>query len=43
MGLEAARVELKRVEQAAIDAVEPFGARAATLIEAARFVARREK
>jgi farnesyl diphosphate synthase len=43
MGLEAARAELARVEQAAIDAVEPFGARGAMLIEAARFVARREK
>ncbi len=29
MGLEAARAELARVEQAAIDAVEPFGARGA--------------
>jgi farnesyl diphosphate synthase len=43
MGLEAARAELARVEQAAIDAVEPFGARGEVLAEAARFVARREK
>jgi farnesyl diphosphate synthase len=43
MGLEAARAELACVEQAAIDAASLFGARGETLIEAARFVARREK
>jgi farnesyl diphosphate synthase len=43
LGLEAARAELKRVEQAAIDAVLPFGSRADSLIEAARFVAARNR
>jgi farnesyl diphosphate synthase len=43
MGLEAARAELRRAEQAAIDALAPFGDRAETLIEAARFVARRDR
>jgi farnesyl diphosphate synthase len=43
MGLDAARAELKRVEQAAIDALRPFGDRAATLIEAARFVTNRNR
>jgi farnesyl diphosphate synthase len=43
MGLDAARGELRRVEQAAIDALAPFGAQAETLIEAARFVARRDR
>ncbi|WP_295557920.1 polyprenyl synthetase family protein [uncultured Hyphomicrobium sp.] len=43
MGLQAARAELKRVEQAAIDALAPFGERAAALIEAARFVASRNR
>jgi farnesyl diphosphate synthase len=43
MGLEAARAELRRAEQAAIDALAPFGARAGTLIEAARFVASRKR
>lgn len=43
MGAEAARAELKRAEQAAVDALAPFGARAATLAEAARFVARRDR
>jgi len=43
MGLDATRAELNRAEQAAIDALAPFGARAETLIEAARFVARRDR
>jgi farnesyl diphosphate synthase len=43
MGLEAARAELNRAEQAAIDSLAPFGARAAVLAEAARFVARRDR
>lgn len=43
MGLEAARAELARVEQAAVDALAHFGPRAAMLVDAARFVARREK
>jgi farnesyl diphosphate synthase len=43
MGLEAARAELSKAEQAAINALAPFGARAETLIEAARFVARRDR
>jgi farnesyl diphosphate synthase len=43
MGLEAARAELNRAEDAAIAALAPFGERAGTLIEAARFVARRDR
>ena len=43
LGLDAARAELQRAEQAAIDALAPFGPRAETLIEAARFVARRDR
>ena len=43
MGADAARAELMRVEQAAIDALAPFGARAGPLIEAARFVASRNR
>ena len=43
LGIEKARAELARTEQAAVDALAPFGARAATLIEAARFVARRDR
>lgn len=43
MGPEAARAELKRVEAAAIEALAPFGERAGTLIEAARFVASRNR
>jgi farnesyl diphosphate synthase len=43
MGLDAARAELRRAEQAAIDALAPFGAKAETLVEAARFVARRDR
>ncbi|MCC7253006.1 polyprenyl synthetase family protein [Hyphomicrobium sp.] len=43
MGRDAARTELKRVEQAAVDALRLFGARAATLIEAAHFVASRNR
>ena len=43
MGIARARAELKRAEQAAIDALVPFGAKAETLIEAARFVAERNR
>ncbi len=43
MGIDAARAELKRVEQAAIAALYPFGERAATLIEAAHFVTSRNR
>ena len=43
MGIARARAELKRAEQAAIDALAPFGAKAETLIEAARFVAERNR
>ncbi|WP_439543272.1 polyprenyl synthetase family protein [Hyphomicrobium sp.] len=43
LGIAQARAELMRTEQAAVDALAPFGARAATLIEAARFVARRDR
>jgi farnesyl diphosphate synthase len=43
MGRDAARAELARVEQAAIDALARFGPRAETLIEAARFVASRNR
>ncbi len=43
MGLDAARAELKRAEQSAIDALEPFGQRADMLREAARFVASRKR
>jgi farnesyl diphosphate synthase len=43
LGVEQARAELRRTEAAAVDALEPFGDRAATLIEAARFVARRDR
>lgn len=41
LGLAAAREELRRAETAAVAALAPFGARAAPLIEAARFVANR--
>ncbi|HEX2841475.1 farnesyl diphosphate synthase [Hyphomicrobium sp.] len=43
MGLEEARAELKRAEQAALDALAPFGARGAVLADAARFVVRRDR
>jgi farnesyl diphosphate synthase len=43
MGIAAARAELKRAEQDAIDALAPFGERGAVLAEAARFVASRDK
>ena len=43
MGRDAARAELKRAEEAAVDALRPFGARAATLVETARFVASRNR
>jgi farnesyl diphosphate synthase len=43
LGVEKARAELRRTEEAAVAALAPFGARAATLIEAARFVARRDR
>jgi len=43
MGIDAARTELARVEQAAIEALSPFGSRAGALIEAARFVASRNR
>lgn len=43
MGLEEARAALVRAKRAAIDALAPFGARGETLIEAARFVARRDR
>ena len=43
MGLEAARAELKRVEEAAIEALASFGSKAEILIEAARFVALRNR
>lgn len=42
LGLDAARSELRRAEQAAIDALAIFGGRAEPLIEAARFVANRK-
>ncbi|WP_333793713.1 polyprenyl synthetase family protein [Hyphomicrobium sp.] len=42
MGIDAARAELRRAEEAAIAALDPFGARARPLIDAARFVASRE-
>ncbi len=42
LGMDAARGELERLEAEAIAALDPFGARAATLIETARFVSRRE-
>lgn len=41
MGIDAARAKLKEVEAEAISSLAPFGARAATLIDAARFVAQR--
>lgn len=41
MGLEAARARLADVEASAIACLTPFGPRAATLADAARFVARR--
>jgi farnesyl diphosphate synthase len=41
LGLAAARERLKDLEAEAIAALHPFGARAAALKEAARFVARR--
>lgn len=43
LGIEAARTELQKSEDAAIAALAPFGERGAVLIEAARFVARRER
>jgi farnesyl diphosphate synthase len=43
MGIDAARAELGRVEQSAVDALALFGSRARTLIEAARFVASRNR
>lgn len=43
MGLEAAKAELKRVEEAAIETLAPFGSKAEILIEAARFVANRNR
>jgi farnesyl diphosphate synthase len=42
MGLDAARAKLAETEAAAIDALSPFGRRADALIEAARFVSRRQ-
>jgi farnesyl diphosphate synthase len=42
LGIEAARARLLVLEREAIAALEPFGARAAVLKEAASFVARRE-
>lgn len=41
MGIDAARAKLKEVETEAISSLAPFGSRAATLIDAARFVAQR--
>lgn len=41
MGVDAARAKLDEVEAEAISSLVPFGDRAATLIDAARFVARR--
>lgn len=41
MGLDAARAKLAETEAAAIGALAPFGARAAVLVDAARFVSRR--
>lgn len=43
LGPAEARAALARAEGAAIDALAPFGARAEPLIEAARFVARRDR
>jgi farnesyl diphosphate synthase len=43
MGLEPAKAELQRVEEAAIATLAPFGSKAETLIEAARFVANRNR
>lgn len=42
LGLEAARAELAAAEAAAVHALEPFGDKAAVLIEAAHFVAHRK-
>lgn len=42
MGLEAARLKLAETEAAAIAALAPFGERAAVLIEAAKFVSKRQ-
>jgi len=42
IGIEAARAELAAVEQDAVEALAPFGARANVLIEAARFMAKRK-
>ncbi len=42
LGVEAARAELKRAEAEATAALAPFGAKAATLLAAARFVIQRE-
>lgn len=42
MGIAATRDELARAERAAIDALAPFGTAAGTLVDAARFVARRK-
>ena len=41
LGPEAARAKLAEAEQAALDALAPFGERAAVLVEAARFAASR--
>jgi farnesyl diphosphate synthase len=43
LGLEAARIELARIEGAAQEALLPFGTRAEILAEAAGFVGRRER
>lgn len=43
LGIEAARAELQKAEDAAIAALAPFGERGAVLADAARFVARRER
>lgn len=42
LGMDAARGELERLEREAIASLDHFGPRAATLIETARFVSRRE-
>lgn len=43
LGIQAARAELQKAEDAAIAALAPFGERGAVLADAARFVARRER
>ena len=43
MGRDAARAELARAEASAIEALAPFGSRAGNLIDAARFVAARDR